>query len=251
MAENDPIAFDLSVKDGRGLLLLVDRTLHGWLKVARLELEIPELAFPLDVAGGPVRFQRRRCRLRAAELVLDDGALAELLRARGAALGAAGFDEVRARVLEGTIELSGRARRGERRAELTVRAQLREDGRGVRVTAVEPRLYGSLLRPAALVAHDLLTALTRDDERAAARGLGEVVLQPLDTFLWETLPAAGWRLPDATKARVLGLATLRGRIELRFGEGSFGEGTNPDAAREVLRAGDERLLAGDPPGALL
>src|SRR5262245_48249281 len=138
----DPIAFDLSVKDGRGLLSLANRTVHGWLKVARLELEIPELAFPVDLAGGARKWKRRRCRLLAVELVVDDAALAEMVRARGPALGTVGFDEVRARVLEGTIELSGRVRRGDRRAEITLRVQLREEGRGVRLATVEPRLYG-------------------------------------------------------------------------------------------------------------
>jgi hypothetical protein len=187
--------FALRVEDGRGALVLADETFFGWLRVDRLELEIPNVSFPLDVAGGAARFQRRRCRVAGARLSVDDRALEALIRARAAGLGAAGFDDVRLRLLEDAVEISARARVDERSADFTARGWVEAGERALRLVVADVRVFGFVRRPGPVLAHALLGALfdaapagTTDEEREevpAARweGLAELELSPLDALL--------------------------------------------------------------------
>src|SRR5262245_41891026 len=137
----DALGFVLQVAGERATLVLRERSFFGWLRVERLELEIPGLSFPMDLSGGAGRFQRRRCRLTPATIAIDDAGLATLLRARAAALATAGFDDVHGRLLDGAIELSGRARAGERAAEFTARVWPVADRGALRLFAGELRTY--------------------------------------------------------------------------------------------------------------
>jgi hypothetical protein len=92
------LEFEIQVEDGAGLLLLRPRALFGWLHVERLELQIPNVKFPLDITGGMAQFRSQRCRVMACSLKLDGEGLRKLLEARAAPLQAAGFSELRARV---------------------------------------------------------------------------------------------------------------------------------------------------------
>src|SRR4051812_7971439 len=94
-----PLGFALHVQGGRGMLVLRDfstslgaSSSRGWLRVDRLELEIPNVSFPLDVAGGAVRFQKKRCRVASGTFSVDDAALEALVVARAPRLLEAGFD---------------------------------------------------------------------------------------------------------------------------------------------------------------
>src|SRR5690349_16845269 len=113
----DPLGFSARSDEGRVLLALPERTVGG-LRLARLELLVPG-ALPSDALAGPARFQRRRCRVLRAELAVDDEGLANLIRARAPALVEAGFDELRARLTEAGIAITGRARGKNGTAELT------------------------------------------------------------------------------------------------------------------------------------
>src|SRR5678816_4295856 len=112
------LEFEIQVEDGAGLLLLRPRTLFGWLRVERLELQIPNVKFPLDITGGMAQFRAQRCRVMACSLKLDGDGVAKLLEARAAPLASAGFTEVRARVGTMRAELGGWARVGGERCEL-------------------------------------------------------------------------------------------------------------------------------------
>ena len=282
----DALGFALQVAGERAALVLRDRDFFGWLRVERLELEIPGLSFPMDLSGGAGRFQRRRCRVTRAVLALDDAGLGALLQARAASLATAGFEDVRGRILDGGVELSGRARVGERAAEFTARVWPIADRGMLRLLAGELRAYAPLRRAGSLVAHDLLLALSEQAPQSAAsewarvpsvvtqsaldlleagqavfaqsRALADVELEPLEQFLWRTLPPAGWRLPDARHVRVTQVGLARGRLAVTFAgpdEEAAPPHRPPAADRRVVapveqRAADERLVRGDEMGAL-
>src|SRR3990170_4735887 len=92
------LKFEIQIGEGRGSLLLRPRTFFDWLRVERLEFEIPRVCFPLDITQGMAQFQRQRCRVAWAVFSVDDRALAALLREQVALLGAGGFEDVRLRL---------------------------------------------------------------------------------------------------------------------------------------------------------
>src|SRR5688572_2302946 len=236
-----PLAFDVRVQEGRGALVLRERTFFGWLRVERLELEIPNVRLPVDVSGGADRFQKRRCKVMGATLALDERAVEALLWGRAGDLGAAGFDDVKVRLLEGAAEVSGRARVDDRTADFTCRAYFEPDERGLRVVLADVRVFGCLRRPASLLAHDLLcafldlppTGIDGTDEQGLVRvrGLCDIVVRPLEAFLWRALPPAGWRLPDAGVVQVRGVEVGRGRALLGYGDGGGAYSEHPRTRR--------------------
>jgi tetratricopeptide (TPR) repeat protein len=214
---------------------------------------VPPLDAPAVATDAPHRFQRRRCRVSAATLAVDDSGLQALAWSLGPGLGGVGLDEVRLRVLEGAIEVSARVRVGERGAAVTARAYVAEEaGPGLRVALGDVHVFGYLARPTPLVAHDLLGALAPAADPPTVRGLADVDLHPLEALLWTTMPPAGWRIPDSSAARLAGVRVGRGRVEVRFADdGRVDRRARPPifAALELVRAGDHKLLAGDLDGA--
>lgn len=229
--------FEIQVGDGRGLLLMRPRTFGGWLRVESLQLQIPEMIFPLDITGGMAQFQRQRCSLLDATFRLERASLGDLLARRRHLLEAAGFEDV-AIVLRGqTIEVTARVRLREWTAELLVRLAVEGDERHVRVRVVDAATFGYIRRPAPLLAHDLLCVLTgasatavtaatgaagsantadASAEPASARALGEVQLQALDWFALRVLAPAGWRLPELEGVRLAEVALSDGSAVLRW-----------------------------------
>src|SRR5262249_54714824 len=108
--------------------------------------------FPFDVTGGAVRFQRRRTRLRAGRLRFSTGRLSEHIssRPRLAPLGIRGVELV---ARDGTLELCGRARLGERPVAFSARLRGAPGvgGAAIRLCATEVRTYGFLPLPAPLL----------------------------------------------------------------------------------------------------
>src|SRR5262245_51049804 len=113
------LKFEIQVEDGRGALHLRPRTFFGWLRVQRLELELPQVSFPLDISRGIAQFQQHACRLVEVDFAIDDHDLAEMVVRRHALLAASGFEDLRVRFVDSAIELSGRARAEGASAEFT------------------------------------------------------------------------------------------------------------------------------------
>jgi tetratricopeptide (TPR) repeat protein len=268
-----PIDFAVRFVDGRGLLGLRAATrLNGGaagIHIARLELEIPNLRFPFDVSGDATRFQTRRCNLAGAELRLDEEELQAWLGTR-AALERFGLTQLSARLVEGAVAVSARARVGERETALTARLRLCPDGQRLQVFVDEVRAFGFLPAPAPLLAVSLalgLGATSSDGEVArpgpaallhhgepalVLDGIDRITLNPIELLLWHALPPAGWRLP---RYRETALADARVRpqgIALTYG----GEARPQPAAQalvelhERVAAGDKQLARGDLLGAL-
>ena len=60
---------------GQALLALDGKTTDDGVEVRRALFEVPDIAFPLDVSGGALRFQNKRLTLRAVELAITWDAL--------------------------------------------------------------------------------------------------------------------------------------------------------------------------------
>lgn len=252
--------FEISVEDGRGLLLLRPRTFFGWLHVPQLDLSIPNVTFPLDITGGLNSFQRQRLTLLRAGFLVEEEKLARLIEARAAPLRSAGFDDVRVRLREGAAEVTCRARLGTQEAELFARAVIEAGDEDTRVVITDAQLLGWLRRPAWLVAHDLLCLLTKaagDAGGAPAatwpvvQRLGVVVMRPLELFLQRVLSPAGWRLPDTSRMRVLMGELAERRVELSYAARTLpAEHLTPRAPLlEGAERGDELLVKNDLAGA--
>src|SRR5262249_45578969 len=79
--------------------LAVAGTLFGWVHVDRLELEIPPGELAVDPEDAPALYQRRRCRVAAAALSIDDAGLESLAFRLTRELGERAGGELRLRVL--------------------------------------------------------------------------------------------------------------------------------------------------------
>ncbi|HTM19738.1 MAG TPA: hypothetical protein VL172_04500, partial [Kofleriaceae bacterium] len=232
MDSDDPgrrrLGFTFRLAGGTGKLVLEDARFFGWLGVERLELEVPGLELPVDLTAGPERFQRRRTRVRIAALRLEQRDIDRLVAARAAAAAEVGIDRVQVRVREGFLAVAARAREGAHAADLTARIHLiAGSGPDLRLVVTDAHTYGFLPLPAPLAAHRLLMALTAAPsgrgeagrEQARVCGLGDVELSPLGAFLWHTLPASGWRLPDGSGAELVAARPGRGAVHITYGPG--------------------------------
>ncbi|RMH44440.1 MAG: hypothetical protein D6689_02335, partial [Deltaproteobacteria bacterium] len=253
------LGFSFRLAGGSGTLSLREQRLFDWLYVDRLDLEVPNLPLPVDLAAAPPRFQRRRTRVTLATLRMHQGDVDRFIASRERALGSAGIDELQARPRDGFVWLSGRVRAADHAADFTARVYLHGRGGRLRLIAADACLYGFAGVPAPLVAHRALAALLGDAARA--RGLGDFDFEPLRALLWHTLPARGWRLPDASTVEIVAARATRGVVEVAYAAGGGGpargasDRTLAEAAGYVdalrrLRDGDEYLMCGDVDSAL-
>ena len=254
------LGFALRFVDGKGVLGLGDKLELGLVGVDRLELRVPNLRFPFDVSGGVARFQSRRCDFGACELTIDGARLQAWLDAR-TRLSRLGISQLRARIADGRIELSARARVGDSEAALTARVTLEPAG-GQRLAARigDVRLYGFLPAPAPLIGLGIAVGLGAEPEGKghplSVRGTGELSLNPLELLLWRALPPAGWRLPRYRHAALVeasvGDGVIAGALRRRRGGGAVGRARPAGAARaaEALLARGDLLGAAEAFGAL-
>src|SRR6185312_14181483 len=252
------LPFALRFVDGKGVLGLGEKLPLSLVDVDRLELRVPNLRFPFDVSGGVARFQSRRCDFGAAELRVDGARLQAWLDGR-TRLGRLGITGLRARLDQGRIELTARARVGDSTAALTARVTLEPAG-GQRLVArmSDVRLYGFLPAPAPLVGLGIAVGLGAEPEgrgdALVVRGTSELSLNPLELLLWRALPPAGWRLPRYRHAALVEARVDAGAIVLRYGVGAAAAAaTEPDEAwraAEVLLARGDLLGAAEAFGAL-
>ena len=246
------LGFALRFVDGKGVLGLDDKMQIDLVGVDRLDLRVPNLRFPFDVSGGVARFQSRRCDFGAAELRVDSARLQAWIEGR-ARLGRLGISELRARLAAGRVELSARARVGDKQAALTARVTFEPAG-GQRLVAriSDVRLYGFLPAPAPLVGLGIAVGLGAEpDGKTAAlvvRGTGELSLNPLELLLWRALPPAGWRLPRYRHAALTEVVVDEQAIVLRYGVGAAAASTSSEPD-EDLRAAEALLARGNLLGA--
>jgi tetratricopeptide (TPR) repeat protein len=272
-------AFELSFVDGRGVIGLREPLALGPLALHELELEIPDLRFPVDISGGVRLFRHKRCALRRAELRLDVELLGAWLeqRASGAGLALSGF-KLRLHPgglfeLDGVVQLGGGPSPqidAARTAEFLFRGRIEPllDG-GLRVRLLELRFFGPFPLPAPLVANGLLVALGArpgapegsagaSPFAASLVGCCEVDVNPLAVALLHGVAPAGWRLPERDGAPLAPPLSEQASLRLSYG-GDDALGQAPRSARYIeqlgagpeLFADEERLLLESSPAAAL
>ncbi len=257
MADAPLLDFALRFVDGRGVLGLPARTLFELVGVERLELTVPNLRFPFDVSDGTTRLQSRRCDFVGAELRIDNARLQTWLDGH-TRLARLGLSQLAARIVDGRIELSARAQVGDRAATVTARVTLAPADRQRLVLAIDDvRVYGLLPAPAPLIGLGIALGLGAEAENGTAhpltvRGVGELMLNPLEQLLWRALPPAGWRLPRYEDATLAEARLVDGAIVLRYVTETTPEAAPVavDEARAATRIGDARLAEGDLQAAL-
>ena len=228
-----------------------------------LELEVPgDASAEVPTADLVQRYQRRRTRLGALAVRVDQRALDAHVVSRAAALAAEGYTDVRARIDDGHVAVTARVADGLASAEVSFQVvavaplvSLRpsrsspggREGVAVRLLAIAVRVHGHLPTPGPLLAHRMLELAL--DERTVV-GLCEIELDAITAILWRLLPAAGWRLPAVQGVGVVGLRAHKGNIVVGFGPGASGELATTAGARqlaiahEAMRSADELVRKG-------
>jgi tetratricopeptide (TPR) repeat protein len=251
--------FEIQVGDGRGLLLLRPRSFFGWLRVEQLELQIPQVSFPLDITRGMAQFRQHRCPVERATLAIAPAGLPIAVEERMGRLAGAGFERTRLELDVRGAKLGANARVGDRTAEVCARLEAFVDGRALVVRVAHAHVLGFLRRPALALAHDLLCVLVGaapsmssgevDTDAPVARGLGEVSVRPLELSMQRVLPPAGWRVPT-TEGLELAFEHDSGGAWLRYTPGTPQAASFERPVQRAARAGDEALAKNDLSGAL-
>ena len=255
------LGFTFRFAGGAGKLALEELSFFGWLRVERLELDVPGLSLPVDLSAGPEIFQRHRTRVRLASMRIDTLDLNRFITTRVGTLAELGVDQLEVRTGDGYLAAECRVREGPHVADLTFRVSpARGDDRvSLRLVVHDARVYGFLPTPAPLVAHRITAAILGaggDDNPARVEGLGLFTIAPLRTFLWNTLPPAGWRLPATGTVGVALARVTRTALQLSYTPLADEEeipplaGDDEVARRAAYREADERLRAGDIPGTI-
>jgi hypothetical protein len=159
-AGGNPLGFSLEFCEGSALVTLQKRPIEHLL-VEKLALEVPNVTFPFDVAGGAEQFRHHRCRLRMLELTLSQDELGRLLT-RLLDPARYGIVDVQVGIKHGQGLLSGQWQVGEQSASFTARFVIEaEEDLSIRVGWMDVRVFGPLPLPATALASQLNRAPAR------------------------------------------------------------------------------------------
>lgn len=208
----NPLGFSLEFRENAALVTLRDRVAPGGIRIESLELEVPDVRFPFDVAGGAEQFRHRRCRLRMLVASIEQAEVAHVL---GGLLDPAryGLGDLRLDITEGQGVLSGTWKTGGARAPFTLRFVAEAgDQLEVRVHIHDLRVFGPLPLPATA----LVTQVGRALQAVRAR-LDDgcvLMLRPVQDLVRWLLPAHGWKVPDLDGLRLDRVELHGGRMRL-------------------------------------
>ncbi|HVK72570.1 MAG TPA: hypothetical protein VM734_04595 [Kofleriaceae bacterium] len=250
-----PLPFTLRPEGDGARLALADHEALGSLRVD-LELELPDAGGATgDGATAVERFQRRRTRLGALSLRVDQRALDRHLAGRAAALAREGVTQVVARIGDGEVSVTARIADGLASADVSFQVGAVARDTSVRLIAGAVRVHGHLPTPAPLIAHRVLELALGGADRdrpdgLAATGLCEIELDAVAATLWRLLPGAGWRLPATAGVGVSALRASKGVLIVTYAAGPSGElATSPATralaiAHEAMRSADDQARKG-------
>lgn len=226
---NEPaLGLGLELSEGRALLTAAHRALAPGIELVGLDLWLPEVEFPLDLARGAARFKDAETRL--VRLVIDFDLcrlaprLGAALQARGAALGALELS-----IERGLFLLEAELEAPEEPVAVTASLVFTPGpDRSVRVVCAEEHRYGPSNAPPDLLARALSEALGAllaglgRQPPVTPVGLSSFQLEPLGALLSGLFARSGFRLPSYQETSVVGVQlTRRGHLRLVFGlEGS-------------------------------
>jgi tetratricopeptide (TPR) repeat protein len=245
---SDAAGIELSFANGQAALTVAPRALAAVARLDHMEVMVPARGHADDGALTPERARLRRGRLRTAVITLDEAGLRAAFDA--ATLAAAGVTELGLSLADGYVLLRARAASHGREADFTARALVAPAaGRRLRLTVDDVRIYGYLPVPAPLLGGALVgaTRLLGSDGHASRHWSVEV--DALDLAIYETFAAAGFRLPDLSKVRLLGatIATTGVLLSWSAETKSFGEVSEitATAAPRPIAEAEDLLVAGE------
>jgi len=214
----EQLGFQMRFEAGKALLALEQRPADDGVVVRRALFEVPDVAFPLDVSGGALRFQNRRLTLRAVELAVTWEALfvADALARHGLTLVR---ERSRAGGLEIVVTIDGPAGPVPLRARC-IFAPVGDGG----VALVLHELIGFMPLPRRRLelAPALLDAL-RFPGGLPARAMIRRA-EPFRAVFSRLLPLHGWKVPSLGDVRVHETVLGKGEVVLRAWSGQAPEG---------------------------
>lgn len=214
----EQLGFQMRFEAGRALLSLENRGTDKGVEVRRALFEVPDVAFPLDVSGGALRFQNKRLTLRAVELAISWEALFVVDNLKRAGLTLL-RERSRAGGLELLVEVQGPAGPVALRARC-VFAPVGEGG--VALVLHEVISFGSLPRPRLQLAPALLDALAFPGGLPARAMVRRA--EPFRAVFGRLLPLYGWKVPALGDVRVHEAVLGKGEVVLRAWSGKAPDG---------------------------
>ncbi|HVO30220.1 MAG TPA: hypothetical protein VMV18_05775, partial [bacterium] len=256
-----------SAGEGRHRLVLADTHVgvkpFAGVRVDALEIDLPGTLTAAEVAAGPSALKNRRGDLRRLRFSIEESAVERLLRDALAGTGLSSValrffgDHVRVYV-ELPAETPGLSAIA--RAVLCASVDVDEAGNFI-LSFYDVRVFGRLppgMVPSALLDRLVPGALSRQVTRGGAT---RVVLKPYSLLLTSWLPAAGWKVPDVSRATDRHFALRGDRLYVELSQtaspGLVAESTtarNLSAfeyaeAERLFEDGEKKLAAGDLAGA--
>lgn len=194
-----PLRPSLSLRDGRVYVLLRDVPIAPGVRLLGLDLEVPDVDFPVELRGGVARYQHHKTRVVSAALVVEPAVLGAALGRRlpleGPLSSLSLHPDAGTVVSEARLTAPGRSRVRERARHVVLPGR----GRTLRLLPVEVVRVGGLGVPADVVAQALSVMVAgAPGGRALAPELdarGVLTIDALAATLWALLPPAGWKLP--------------------------------------------------------
>ncbi len=208
----------LRIDGGRVSIVLQGARLPEGAVVHELVVQLPHVGFPFDFREGVARFRHHRGQADGLTIAVEARVLLDWLhRASGGRLTGRAFDDM--------LVLSGRLDAGPR---FTVRARFFPDdgedagARGAEapdepllvLSLYDVRVYGRHDEPWPLVCRRILDLLP--ERLVAERSLTTARLRLTRPALMWALSALGWKLPDLSRLRPVGVELRDGRLVARF-----------------------------------
>ena len=187
--------------EGAAVLSLEDETIAPGVRVVALDLELLDVDYPLELAGGAERFQRHPTRMDRLELELDAAVLVDHLRqmleARDSAFR---LIDVEPELGLLTLEAAVGTAAGDVPMVATLAVSPDEGGR-LRLLLDAERRFGALPPSLSLIASiadaiDALLATQPGGSPCELRGPGELRIDLISPVLWALLPSRGFKLPN-------------------------------------------------------
>jgi tetratricopeptide (TPR) repeat protein len=189
-------------------------------RVADLSLQIPNVTFPFNVTGGANRYQKQRCLFGQLDLELSPA----LLRGVEERMlqGGPELATLKLHLRAGFIEGEGTLRAGRDLVPFTCRVAFDGEADGVAALVFDVRLYGPCSVPAPVIAGGVARAALSGQivPGVVPRGFAAIAAMPLGELLRRTVPQRGFRLPEASAARLGSALVSPQGILLRFSAGA-------------------------------
>ena len=216
--------------------------------VTELALHIPEVRFPLDVTGGPAKFQRKRLELGILELTIDQALIARELRRVAARLPE--LTDLKVHLRPGHLECEAYLP-APKPVPVTFKIAFDGDGERLAVYVYDVRLYAFASFPAPRLAVLLVQAFSLGGilPEIERRGTSGFTTRILPDIVQRTVVSYGYKVPLVDSARLAEASVTTQGLKLRFTAGALPPPAAPDEelmyTLEGARAfaGPEELLA--------